>query len=489
VSRSLFALLLIAASSLPAQQRTIAIVFGPASAAPPQPALDSLAPKALDWAKTPASTVELRRTGLRDGQEFSKFMPEADIQAALADASRLAVGAPVDRFLDSLEITLSALARRPGDRSILVVLETIPVNTDVAARIQQIAGTAKSGRVQILLWDLNRTQPANESWRLLASHAGGSLSPDLPQLASLLPAPHPPSERTPQHGPVSMPEDLSKPLVRTSLFRSEAARRSGPALGSMVGIFLTEVPMASLQFAPEGSSASARVRVRQVAKNQSGEPVWTAEKEIAVKSPTSRLATRATGTLCYAREIRLPNGQYTLESTVNDLVRGVNVVSSTLLRATDTLPGLGASGMLFVKKLDKQVDVLQGDSMIQYDGVALMPVLEPVFPATVPFDLSVYFLFYPDIRGKRPTIRLDLLQNGASVSDTMLPFNDALRDDTRDGRGATSGEQKVEFPYLAKLSGVMLLPGNYEVKITIQQDTQIVTRSAPFRVADRPSAK
>jgi hypothetical protein len=45
-----------------------------------------------------------------------------------------------------------------------------------------------------------------------------------------------------------------------------------------------------------------------------------------------------------------------------------------------------------------------------------------------------------------------------------------------------SGEQKHEYPYLAKLAGAMFSEGEYEVRISVRQDKQEVSATAPFRV-------
>lgn len=66
-----------------------------------------------------------------------------------------------------------------------------------------------------------------------------------------------------------------------------------------------------------------------------------------------------------------------------------------------------------------------------------------------------------------------------------LPFTDSLRDTTREGIGATKGEQKREFPYLATMRGAQLGPGEFEARITIRQSRNVLVRSVPFRVLGR----
>ena len=242
--------------------------------------------------------------------------------------------------------------------------------------------------------------------------------------------------------------------------------------------------MRSLQFDAQGGNHSARVRVNLAARNKSGETVWQAKKEMTVKTAASKLDARKAGSLFYLREVQLPAGDYVVEATVEDLNAGKSTTAREPLAAIDSLPGLAASGALFVRKLAKSTDAIEGDQILQYEGEALAPVLNPVYPPDTPFELPVYFLFYPDMNGKRPQLRLDILSKGQVVGGTALAFNDNLRDDARSGGGGITGEQKHEFPYLAKLANAMFNAGEYEVRITIRQDRNELTRSLPFRVGE-----
>ncbi len=471
-----------------AEDKAVAILFGPAGAEAGQKAGAAIADRVYEWLRTPGTAVELRRPQVREGQEIMKFMQPKAVQDAVADAAKAGMSAGLDRFLDAVELGASAVARRPGAHYLILALEAPAPNDDLKFRLKAISDDCKQKKVQVLVWDLSAA-PAQEgsAWQVLAAQSGGALAGAFAHLEAKLPAAAAPvvaakaaaaAEATP-----AAPEG---PVVYVGMFRTApaSARRSGATVGAMTGLFLTEVPMSSLKFQTQGSNATARVQISQVVKKKSGEVTWQASKELTVKSAASKLDARKKGSICYARQVQLPGGEYVLESTVKDLLGEIDGKGSVPLTAVDSIPGLAASGAIFARKLDKQVDLFEGDDIIQYDGMALAPMLNPVFPANEPFELPVYFLVYPDMNGKRPEMRLDIFQNGQPVGGTDIAFTDKLRDDARSGGTGISGEQKHEFPYLAKLANAMFLAGNYEVKITIKQDKQEVTRNVKFKVAE-----
>jgi hypothetical protein len=140
------------------------------------------------------------------------------------------------------------------------------------------------------------------------------------------------------------------------------------------------------------------------------------------------------------------------------------------------------SDALFVRPFRGAVDRFEADQVFSYDGDALSPILQPEFRAGEPLNLQIYFVVYPDLYGAQPVMNLEILQNGRSVGRTTLPFTDAIRDTSREGRGGLQGEQKRQFPYLATMRGAKLTPGEFEARVTVQQGKNVVTRSVPFRV-------
>jgi hypothetical protein len=255
----------------------------------------------------------------------------------------------------------------------------------------------------------------------------------------------------------------------------------------MNGLLLVESRLSALEFQADQKAGTylARARVTQMVRDAAGKFVWQQKKEITLKGPLRRLEARRAGNLCYMREVKLPGGQYTIEATVEDLIAGKSGSTSEPLRASDSLPGFAVSDALIVRKLDESVDKFEADQVLSYDGKALAPMLDPSFRANQPIDLQIYFIIYPDFRGGKPEMSLEILRNGQAVGRSQLPFRDEIRNTaTEGGTMDAKGEQKHEFPYLATTISAAFDAGAYEARVTIRQDRNTITLVVPFRVLD-----
>jgi hypothetical protein len=64
-----------------------------------------------------------------------------------------------------------------------------------------------------------------------------------------------------------------------------------------------------------------------------------------------------------------------------------------------------------------------------------------------------------------------------------LSFSDKVRNGVTEGSGLDStGTQKHEFPYLARIPGAELSAGKYVARVTVRQNDRTITRSVPFQV-------
>ena len=476
----LFVGMLAFAAQAIAEDRAVAFVFGPATPEAIQRAVKSAVTQSQEWLKAPGTVVELRRPGMREGQDLTRFMNGTALEQAFTDAAKSGAEAGLGRLLDGLELGVFALARRPGARYLVAALEAVALSDDDTHRLKQAAESAKSSSVQLIVLDLGSASAA--PWEASAADTGGARIRDLGEMAARMTPAAPAAVAAPakSDAPVSAPQNP----VSVFLFRTApaSARRSGSTLAVMRGLLLVETPLRALQFETSGGSYVAQARVTQMALDGAGRVAWQAKKDLTVKGPAGRLEARKAGNLYYMREVDLPSGDYTIEAIVEDLKSGKTNKARESVKVTDSLPGLAASGAMFVRKLNKQADVFEADQVLQYEGEALAPLLNPVFSAGQPFDLAVYFLIYPDINGTQPRLRFDILQKGQPVGGTDLVFNDKLRDDARTGGGDIGGEQKHEFPYLAKIANAQFTAGEYQVKLTIRQDRGEIIRTLTFRV-------
>jgi hypothetical protein len=428
-------------------------------------------------------------------------MQSKDVELALLDAARTGRESNLMAFLNALDKATYTLARKPGKRLLIAILESPSFSTaasmkggaaEADSRLRQTIDFCRSNSVNVIV--LNPSPPAEKdlspALEALATATGGALVRDPKALDTnvIVVAPEEKAENQPTQ-PVVLAAPKGLP-VYTRLIRTYPMRvLPGSDLGPMSGLLLVESPLSALEFQTDqkGGSYLARARVTQTVRDAAGKAVWQQKKEITLKGALRKLETRRAGNLYYMREMKLPGGQYTLEATVEDLIAGKSGSISEPLRASDSLPGFAVSDALFVKKLDESVDKFEADQVLEFNGNAVAPMLDPVFHANQSFDLQLYFIIYPDMRGGKPEISLEILHNGQAVGRSQLPFKDEIRYTAREGGtmdSKTKGEQKHEFPYLATLLSTSFDAGAYEAQVTIRQGRQTITRIVPFRVLD-----
>lgn len=464
---------------LAAQTQTVSLLFGPASEEAATQAAAAAAQRVTAWLAQPGRAVEVRRAGSRDGQELLKFMKPPVIEKTLLDAAREAQGEAETPYLNAMEVASYSLSRAKGAKVLVTLLQAPKWTPNGAARLKQILDDCQSKSIKVVAVELSGAEAAAVEG-LVQLKDFDALEAALGPVAAPRPGPAIAGRAAPA---VPAPTDdlqVHGAMVKTTPI---SISKVGAKLGPMNGVLILETPMRSLQFQTTGGSYQARARMTAVVKDSTGAAIWQGSKDFGVKGPVAKLEERKTGNLYFVREVKLTAGTYTLEAKVEDLNASTSAESKTEIVGKDSLPGLSASDAMFVRKFDRSRDVMQGDSVISYDGEALAPLLDPAFAANQPFELGLFFLFYPDMNGKQPVLRLDIRSGGQSVGGTQLAFTDTLRDDSRSGSGsAFSGEQKGQFPYLARIANATFDAGRYEAVVEIEQDSVKLSRMAAFRV-------
>ena len=214
---------------------------------------------------------------------------------------------------------------------------------------------------------------------------------------------------------------------------------------------------------------------------------WAAKKDVVARGPLSNLRDRRAGNVYYMRDIMLPNGKYTLEATVDDQLAGKKGAAREPLQTGANVPGLMVSDALLVKPFHSSVDKFEADTILAYEGNALSPLIEPVYPANQPFDVQMFVILYPDIYGVQPEITIEVLREGKVVTRASVPFKSIMRHGSMSDKSMSMsmlGGMQHGFDYLAAAHVDKLDPGEYEARVIVQQSKNVVARSAMFRVAE-----
>ena len=301
-------------------------------------------------------------------------------------------------------------------------------------------------------------------------------------------------------------QDNATGAVGTGRSSSQGARLDSNAVsGPMHGMVVVETPLSALKFDIEKGKYAARARVRVTVRDSAGSTVWSAEKEIGVHGPEKKLEARRQGSLFFLRGLTLQGGsEYTVEAKVEDLRAEETATIQNPVVTGAGVPGLNASDAMFVRKFDDSADSFEADQTVSFEGVALAPVLDPVFPAGRKFGMQLFLVLYPDIDGAQPELSLQLITNGRTAAEGPLPFKNNIHERAYEGKtspnnGAMGGalgnggllnaasQHAREFPYLADMQFTQLPEGDYKAVLTIRQGSRAITREGPFKVAGNPA--
>lgn len=498
-------------------QSSVVVLAGAASAAESRRAAAGIAKTAKKLIEAGA-LVEVRGAGSADAVVLAARMPSKVVESVYGEAAGAGSGAAPEVVLRAADAAAQALSRRSGKRLLVVVTRPQPLSSEAEQMLEGLTLYCQEHAVRVLVLD-----PAEEDsktgatpWRKLGEATGGALIDNpkavMTELAAMSAVAGEPVREKAAAVPVDLPALPAEMPVRVRFLRTSTQRAQswgterrhmsagGPSGGGIVtleggvnteglsgpmrGLLVVEAPMEKLEFQTDDRAGTyvAKARITQAVRDGGGREVWRAGKEVTIRGSLDKLKRRQSGNLYYVREVTLPGGQYAIEGLVEDLLANKKGGVREPLRTGAGVPGFQVSDAVIVRRFEGAKDRFEADQILSYDGEALSPLLEPVFEADKPVTLEIFLTLYPDLNGGQPELSLELLQQGQVVGRLKLPFTDKLKDTSREGIGAIRGEQKSQFPFLATIRGAKLSGGEYEARVIVRQDRNVVSRSVRFRV-------
>jgi len=488
--------------------------------------------------------VELRRSGSPDAQHIAAGKDTREIEQTFLDAALATREADPPSFLLTLDSAAQSAGSHPGARVVVAVLNSPSFSVDGERALENLGQICQAHGVRVLVLDVadDAKHVPSTALKALASKTGGAWlrqAKDLePQVAMVTPpdeetAPPPPpapaapkaAEATPAGGfaiPFTIPVYIRLMRVSGTGSTSESiidhdadfgqtftiTRASDGSIagggGSMEvsywpndphaplqGLITVESPLTALRFETDDTAGTyqGRARITAIVRDAKGAAIWTGKREVNIHGPIGKLAARREGSMFFMRAVTvIGQGPFTLEAKVEDLVGNTTGSVQTPLRVGRNAPGLVASDALVVRRFKGSADKFEADQVLSYEGDALSPVLDPVYPAAEPVHLEIYLRLYPDIHGAPIDMDMEVLNQGHVVTRMPLPFKNGLASSAREGpssggTGASSimGGQAKEFPYLASLKA-KFPPGDYQAIITIRQGKSVIRRPLAFKV-------
>ncbi|MGA2272599.1 MAG: VWA domain-containing protein [Bryobacteraceae bacterium] len=124
--------------------------------------------------------------------------------------------------------------------------------------------------------------------------------------------------------------------------------------------------------------------------------------------------------------IELPPGQYSLETAVMDRESGKIGFDRSAFTVASAGKGVGISSMASVRSYIPNAKGLDPNEPFQYQGGSITPTWNSSVPRSANSSLRLFFVVYkdPSISAK-PTLEIELLQNGKSLQKVPLPLDDA----------------------------------------------------------------
>src|ERR1019366_5692206 len=287
-------LALFSAGPARSDDRSLVVLFGRTGEDTGRQAAHSIADSTHDWLKIQGATAELRRPGISEGQELTKYMQPKDLDQAFLDAPGSGRQTDLQGFLNALDKAAYALARRPGKRLLVVILESPSPeivkamrggSEELDSRFSQTVDFCRSKTERVVV--LDPSEPETKEPR-------GALKSLATSLLTIVPVEKAESAASPPiaAAPVGLPVH-----ARFIRMRPIRAKNAVTDLGPMTGLLLVECPFSALQFRTDGGKFVVEPRVTETVRNAEGKSVWEAKKDIAIKEPLKKQQARKDGNL------------------------------------------------------------------------------------------------------------------------------------------------------------------------------------------------
>ena len=279
----------------------------------------------------------------------------------------------------------------------------------------------------------------------------------------------PPEARAAGMAPFEMPllKAISDGKVSADVeFRAGAVILQPANAGTDLSV-LVEVPLHGLQpkTDPAKNSLNVHFSLGALVKDSKGEVVEKLTRDRSFQVSADQLKM---GNFVEKIPVTVAPGKYTLETAVMDRESGKIGMERTEFTVAAKAKGVGLSSLTMVRSFAPAKGQDPGEAF-QFQGQVITPTLNNSVPRVENSFLRLYFVVYGDasIPGK-PTMEIELLQNGKSLTKVPLPLPDA------DAQG--------RIPYVMTIPAAAIPPGVYEVHATARQGDTSADRKTEVKI-------
>jgi len=217
---------------------------------------------------------------------------------------------------------------------------------------------------------------------------------------------------------------------------------------------LVEVPLHGLQSKtdPAKNSLNVHFSLGALVKDSKGEVVEKLTHDRSFQVTTDQLKM---GNFVEKMPIVIPPGNYTLETAVMDRESGKIGMERTNFTVAPKAKGVELSSLTMVRSF-APAKGQDPNEPFQFQGQVITPTLSNSVPRVENSFLRLFFVVYRDASiAAKPTMEIELLQNGKSLTKVPLPLPDA------DAQG--------RIPYVMTIPAGAIPPGVYQVRARARQ--------------------
>jgi VWFA-related protein len=264
----------------------------------------------------------------------------------------------------------------------------------------------------------------------------------------------------------------ARPLSNPFSFR--AAAMSFPATNRTgLAVILAESPMSAFTFAPSSDNKTYKsdFSIVTLIKDKSGNVIHKLSQHYPLTGPIEKLEAARTGELLFYRETQLPPGSYSVEAIAYDGPSEHTSVNTSLLeipKVDETVPRLSSVAVL--KRAEKlTAEEQQRDQPFHFGDLVVYPNLgEPIAKSAK--QLAFFFTAWPS-KGSTASLEftLEILQNNRQLTRTSAKL--------------PAPEREGQIKYASSFPLDKFQPGVFELKVTIGDGKNTVSRSTQFVVA------
>lgn len=260
-----------------------------------------------------------------------------------------------------------------------------------------------------------------------------------------------------------------------SAFNSRVAAFNFPEPGraGLVPV-MVEVPAGSINYVvgKDRKSYATNFSVVVLVRDEAGRPVRKLSNQYVLGGPLENLDAARRGKILFYRETRLEPGRYTVSSVVHDATNDrASVGAGALEVPAGDDSRLRLSSIVLIKSAEQATAAdKQSPNPFHFGDVLIYPNMSEPVRKAVTKNLAFFVTAYPPRDSATPAkLRLEITQGGRTLGQASydLPAPDDA------GR----------VQYAAALPIDKFGPGDYELKVTVQDARDTATRTEKFTIA------